>query len=760
MDTVRELFRGAVPSSNSYSIYRGVEDQDGAELYIEEPDKEEPSPKQNDKAFYQRISPQCKRIIIGITLTAVVAFILGFVVTRKSCTICEEAGAGPVQGDYEPSRDDEPNRLDWNDLSLMFSKYLKDGQQLQNNIRRVATKPHPAGSDEDKDLAMYVLQNFKSFSLHNTWVDSHFAELQYPDSNKPNFLRIVDSENNTVKIINLNDQDLYCPYSAPGNVTAGLIYANYGRKEDFERLEKLLASPRGHLVIVRTGLISFAEKVSNAELAGALGVLIFPDINEDLGVYGHVHLGTGDPNTPGFPSFNHTQFPPFKSSGLPGIPAQPISTGAAQALLRLLSNTIQAPPADWSGNYFGLTGLGPKFQESTHQLNLVVQNVPRNVELINVFGSITGKIEPEHYIVVGAQRDSWGPGAAKSGVGTAILLELARSISMMVLNGFQPRRSLVFVSWDAGDFGNVGATEWLEGYLSMLHLKAAAYMSVDTAVLGHEQFIAKTSPLFKSLIENMIKQVDNPRRSQESIYNSIVSQNQKWENEVITPLSMDSAAFAFTAFGGVPAIEFSFVQRSQKYTYLDTKKDIYEELNSLVGGRLPAVTLSVAEVAGLALVKLSHDHILPLDYSAYSEVLLQQLMELNKYYSILKSHKLTLQWLSSARGDYMRATQSLKKAISQSDLRNEKVLQAFNVRIMRVEFYFLSQYVSAVEFPYRHILIGKGNHTFRALLENVSVGPDKIDENLLRKQIAFITWTIKGAANALSGEVWQIKANF
>lgn len=41
----------------------------------------------------------------------------------------------------------------------------------------------------------------------------------------------------------------------------------------------------------------------------------------------------------------------------------------------------------------------------------------------------------DRYVVIGAQRDSWGPGAAKAGVGTAILLELARVISDMVKKG-------------------------------------------------------------------------------------------------------------------------------------------------------------------------------------------------------------------------------------------------------------------------------------------------------------------------------------
>ncbi|XP_053574352.1 transferrin receptor protein 2 isoform X2 [Bombina bombina] len=639
----------------------------------------------------------------------------------------------------------------------MFSKYLKDGEKIDATIRTVSRKSHPAGSDENQELAQQILEDFKTYNLDHTWRDSHFVDLPYSDINQPNFLQFIDSTNRTVKTIEIDDPELYCPYSANGNVTAGMVYANYGRKEDFKHLDNVLADPRGHIVLVRAGSISFAEKVSNAEQAGAVGVLIFPDISENTAVFGHVHLGGGDPNTPGFPSFNHTQFPPFKSSGLPSIIAQSISTETARKLLRLLKGD-PAPPS-WKGDSFPLPGLGPELKEPVEKLRMGVQNIRRSIELFNVFGSLTGRVEPEHYIVVGAQRDSWGPGAAKSGVGTAILLELARAIAMMVSNGFQPRRSILFVSWDAGDFGNIGATEWLEGYLSMLHLKAAAYVSLDKAVLGDDDFVTKSSPLLKELIEQVIKQVDNPRKSMQSIYQSVAKQ----ESNSFKPLSLDSGAYAFTAFGGVPALELSFEETTTKYQYLNTKKDTYQALNELVGNRLSSVALSAAEVAGLIVIKLSHDYILPLDISAYNDVLLKYLMDLSRQQDVFRTQGLTLQWLSSARGDYVRATQSLKKAIAQSDLHNQKVLQAFNVRIMRMEYYFLSEYVSVIDFPYRHIIIGQGEHTLSALIENLKIlkeKPNDIKNDLIRKQLALITWTLKGAANAISGEVWDIQEKF
>lgn len=83
--------------------------------------------------------------------------------------------------------------------------------------------------------------------------------------------------------------------------------------------------------------------------------------------------------------------------------------------------------------------------------------------------------------------------------------------------------------------------------------------------------------------------------------------------------------------------------------------------------------------------------------------------------------------------------------------------------VLQVEFYFLSQYVAVTETPFRHILHGRGPHTLGALLDHVQLlreAPAHFDEALFRRQLALVTWTLQGAANALSGDVWNIDNNF
>ncbi|XP_045675425.1 transferrin receptor protein 2 isoform X1 [Phyllostomus hastatus] len=717
------------------------------------------------------------------------AFLLGYVAFRGSCQACgNDVLVVNEDVNYEPGPDSHQSTLYWSDLQAMFLRHLGEGS-LENTIRQTSLRERVAGSAGMAALAQDVRAELSRQKLDHVWTDTHYVGLQFPDRVHPNTLHWVDEAGRPGEQLPLEDPDVYCPYSATGNATGELVYAHYGRSEDLQHLRAQGVEPAGRLLLVRLGVISFAQKVASAQDFGAGGVLIYPDpadfsqdphkpgLSSARAVYGHVHLGTGDPYTPGFPSFNQTQFPPVQSSGLPSIPAQPISADVASLLLRKTGGP--AAPREWQGRLPGSPyrlGPGPG-------LLLGVNNHRASTPISNIFGCIEGRSEPDHYVVIGAQRDAWGPGAAKSAVGTAILLELVRTFSSMVSNGFRPRRSLLFISWDGGDFGSVGSTEWLEGYLSLLHLKAVVYVSLDSAVLGDDKFHAKTSPLLISLIESIIKQVDSPNHSGQTLYEQVLFNNQSWDAEVIQPLPMDSSAYSFTAFAGVPAMEFSFVehplslQDGQAYPFLHTKDDTYENLHKALRGRLPAVAQAVAQLAGLLLIRLSHDHLLPLDFGRYGDVVLRHIGSLNEFSGDLKARGLTLQWVYSARGDYIRAAEKLRKEIYSSESSDERLMRMYNVRIMRVEFYFLSQYVSPADSPFRHIFLGRGDHTLGALLDHVrllrSNGSGALgaassgvmpglgfQESRFRRQLALLTWTLQGAANALSGDVWNIDNNF
>uniref|UniRef100_A0A8C8RU41 Transferrin receptor protein 1 n=1 Tax=Pelusios castaneus TaxID=367368 RepID=A0A8C8RU41_9SAUR len=695
----------------------------------------------------------CKAAAAGLLF--LIGFLIGYLSyhgrmqTTSSCsdgsTACENAASTSSPGDENLEEPKTEPVFYWGNLKTMLSTTLQDNFRSKRGLPSYSS--HEAGSEEDESLVYYIHGQLSNFKLDKVWDDEHYVTLQVPGS-LGNKVTIVTTSGEKV----LDTKGGYVAYSANVTVTGKPVYANYGRREDFLKLKGMDIPVNGSVVLVRAGKITFAEKVANAEGVNAAGVLIFQESAADVdqGLFGHAHLGTGDPFTPGFPSFNHTQFPPAKSSGLPRIPVQTISSTAAAKLFSNMNG--ENVPGDWSSERFTYK---MNTDGATVKLQVNSQIVERKIR--NVFGVIQGFDEPDQYIVIGAQRDSWGPGAAKAGVGTVILLELASAISSMVkTGGYKPRRSIVFASWSAGDFGAVGATEWLEGYSATLHSKAFAYINLDAAVLGSKNFKVSASPMLYKVMEQTMMEVKHPV-SQESLFESFGSDLSR----KVVPFRLDNAALPFLAYSGIPAISFSFYDDEEGYPYLGTKDDTWDNLKSVT--QLEHWLQTAAEVAGQIALRMTYSHELYLDYEQYNQELTNFMIKFTRYREDIQEMGLTRQWLYSARGDFSRATDALTRDFRNTDLSNKLLCRMLNDRIMRVEYYFLSPYVSPKDTPLRHIFSGSGSHTLQALLDHLSLrrsNPSAFNQDLFKNQLALATWTIQGAANAISGDIWDIDNEF
>ncbi|NXC21624.1 TFR1 protein, partial [Corythaeola cristata] len=665
---------------------------------------------------------------------------------------CETTPTTSYLADDDQTEEEEvpgPPVLYWPKLKALFSNKLTS-RHFEDSLRQRANKySFEAGRSEDESTASYIHDQFTGFHLNEVWYDEHYIKLQ-----------VKGSSNNRVSILEddaeaeLESPDAYVAYSKSDTVVGKPVYVNYGVKADFQKIQKQGVSLIETIVIFRAGKITLAEKVANAQEAGAVGALMYLDPDDyrntdDLVPFGHAHLGTGDPFTPGFPSFNHTQFPPLVSSGLPRIAVQTISSQAVGKLFSKMDGDecLQM----WKGGVLGCKVM--LSSTSKMRVKLSVNNVMADRKILNIFGAIKGFEEPDRYVVIGAQRDSWGPGAAKAGVGTAMLLELARVISDMVKNdGYKPRRSIIFASWSAGEYGAVGATEWLEGYSATLHAKVFTYINLDAAVLGVSHMKISASPLLYTLLERTMKGVKDPTKDSGTLYDRVGSD---WVKTVV-PLGLDNAAFPFLAYSGIPVVSFGFYDKDKDYPFLGTSRDTVENLRTT--DKLYDLMRAAAEVAGQIALRLTHDHELFLDFERYGEELLAFQKKFLPYSRDVKALGLTLNWLFFARGDFQRATDALRRDIAQTDRENRIVRRALNDRIMKVEYDFLSPYLSPKDAPFRHIFFGRGSHTLQSLLETLQLlntSPDSVDVNMLKEQLALVTWTIKGAANALVGDIWD-----
>ncbi|KFP96648.1 Transferrin receptor protein 1, partial [Leptosomus discolor] len=709
-------------------------------------------------------------LVIAAVLLLLIGFLIGYLSYRGrmqkasrcldgsgKCEMSPTASYLAYGGETEEEEEvPGPPVFYWPKLRDLLSDKLSD-RHLEDNLRQRANSySFEAGQSEDETLASEIHDQFASFLLDEVWNDEHYIRLQ-----------VKGRSNNRVSILEngeeeeLESPDAYVAYSKSGLAVGKPVYVNYGLKADFQRIQSQGVPLNGTIIIFRAGKITLAEKVANAKEAGAVGALMYLDpsdykMTDVLVPFGHAHLGTGDPFTPGFPSFNHTQFPPVESSGLPRIAVQTISSQAAGKLFRRMVDGDECF-SDWKSGVMGGCKVMPR-STSNMAVKLSINNVMVDRKILNIFGAIKGSEEPDRYVVIGAQRDSWGPGAAKAGVGTAMLLELARVISEIVkTDGYKPRRSIIFASWSAGDYGAVGATEWLEGYSATLHAKAFTYINLDAAVLGFNHMKISASPLLYTLLERTMKGVKDPTKESGSLYDRVGSD---WVKTIV-PLGLDNAAFPFLAYSGIPVVSFGFCNKDEEYPFLGTAQDTVENLK--MTDKLYALMRAAAEVAGQVALRLTHDHELFLDFERYSEELLAFQEKFLPYNQQVKELGLTLNWLFFARGDFQRATDALRIDIANSDRENRIVRRALNDRIMKVEYDFLSPYLSPKDAPFRHIFFGRGSHTLQSLLENLQLlrtSRSSVDVDMLKEQLALMTWTIKGAANALAGDIWDTDNEF
>nr|XP_020515153.1 transferrin receptor protein 1-like isoform X2 [Labrus bergylta] len=684
----------------------------------------------------------------GTLLIFIIGYLIGFLVHRKKdvAPICAasvlsfdkvvvpETGAAPL--------------MDWDNVKKLLAQKVSPAK-FEPVFSEFSSTSHRAGSQGDEVLGNKVLTKFNEYGM-KTWTDEHFVKVQ--DRPASGFNSFVFKNGTAQKL------EGFLSYSATGTATGAVLYAYYGQESDFKILQDKSINMNGRVMLIRAGRISLAEKVANAAKMNASAVLIYPDPSSYLKegntpLFGHVHMGSGDPYTPGFPSFNHTQFPPVQSSGLPKILAQTIPTSMADGILKELGG--DNVPNGW--------GLFSKLGGEGDIIKVDVGNVLTEKKISNVFGVIKGFVDPDRYVVIGAQRDAWGPGFAASTVGTSVLVELARSISDMVKNdGFKPRRSIVFVSWTAGEYGNVGATEWLEGYLSSLSLKAFAYINLDAVVTGQDRFKVAASPLMHSLIESTMREVNF--RDSRSLYAQFARSN--LEANVLQPLQMNDAAYPFVAFSGIPSLSFRFNSDRDHYSFFGTALDTQDNLNTAVARKVPELAEVATRFAGHMVLRLVHDHLLRFDLKKYNKIIKVQVAQINgKIMSVRRKQPqklpeaLTVQWLSSASASYGRASHDLMTDIQNSNLDDIEMCRIINDRIMAVERSFLSPYVSPSDNPFRHILLGSGAHTLKGLINHLDAlranNPDA-DADAFRNQFALATWTIQGCADSLAANIWSL----
>lgn len=187
-------------------------------------------------------------------------------------------------------------------------------------------------------------------------------------------------------------------------------------------------------------------------------------------------------------------------------------------------------------------------------------------EIHNVMSVMRGTSEPDKYIIIGNHRDSWTYGSMDPSFGTAIMLEVSRMLcDLRRTTQWKPKRSILFQSWSAEEYGLIGSTEWVEEFEKKLSANGVVYINLDVSIYGNYSYEASASPLLFDMLYNVTKLININENT--TVYDRWLQNNPDSTNEFpsINPfLGSGSDHMAFLQRAGIPCIDQKFGRKKKK----------------------------------------------------------------------------------------------------------------------------------------------------------------------------------------------------
>ncbi|HKE32542.1 MAG TPA: M28 family metallopeptidase [Candidatus Angelobacter sp.] len=567
---------------------------------------------------------------------------------------------------------------------------VPDPARAEQHLRTLTQEPHVAGSPEDRKTADYVAEKFKEAGLqteiveYKVWMNRP-AEVSVTITAPPN-VNLNAPAHEHVSSDPYQDDPRILPgfngSSPSGDVEADVIYANYGRPEDFKKLDDLKVDVRGKIVIVRYGENFRGVKSFIAEEHGAAGVIIYSDPWDDgyfkgdaypkgpwrpesaiqRGSIQYMFKYPGDPTTPGvasLPSLPDSQrVLPSQAVDMPKIPTTPLSYGDAAPILQNLGGP--ETPRDWQGALPFTYHVGPGPVRVKMHLKQDYHYWP----IWDVVGKIPGSKYPHQLVVLGNHRDAWVYGAVDPNSGTAAMLEAVHGIGELLKHGWKPERTIIFASWDAEEEGLIGSTEWGEEHERDL-ANAVAYFNLDVAVTG-PNFNASAVPSLKGFVREVTKQVPSPkggtvydawkehqkesaRQDDRGSQQQNRAPNAKVENDVpVGDLGSGSDYSVFIQHLGVPSADMT---SSGRYGVYHSAFDDFAWFKKF-GDPTFVYEQEMARVFGVEALHMASADVLPYDYQLYGK-------EISAY--IEKAQTKAQQILGASAPDFTKASDAAKR---------------------------------------------------------------------------------------------------
>jgi N-acetylated-alpha-linked acidic dipeptidase len=662
---------------------------------------------------------------------------------------------------------------------------VPDAKLAGEDLKTLTAAPHVAGSKEDYDTAVYVANKFKQAGLetkivpYKAWMnlpkDVHFTAQTAEGK------QIVKGPTREhVEGDPYQDDPRVLPAfngsAASGDVTGDVVYANYGRPEDFKQLKDLHIDLHGKIVMVRYGENFRGVKVYIAQQDGAAGVIIYsdpaddgyfqgdkypkgpyrPDTGIQRGSVQYLFKYPGDATTPGIAST--PELPPSKrlsisnSENLPTIPSIPISYHDAAPILEHLGGP--EAPRSWQGALPFDYHVGG---DNSVSLHLVSKEDYAERTIWDVIGTIPGTDGTDDWVVAGNHRDAWVYGAVDPNSGTAAMLEAVRGLGTLLKDGWKPKRTIQVCSWDAEEEGLIGSTEWVEDHGSQLQ-HAVAYFNTDVGVAGPD-FEASAVPSLKRFVREVTTEVPSPQGGM--VYDTWLKEQTEASRQTnaqgsgrrqprsleevgiphIGDLGSGSDYTPFLQHAGVPSTD---IGSGGKYGVYHSVFDNYAWFTKFADPTF-VYEQQQARVFGLEMLHMADADVLPYDYVNYAKQIASYISTAQTHASQAGLH-LDFTATTAASDRFMKASAAV---LAKQQTGNATA--AFNQDLRAVEGALLDEAGLPGRPWFKHLIYAPGEYTGYAavVIPGVNEAIDANDSTRAQTGIRNLTEALDRAAKVL-----------
>jgi N-acetylated-alpha-linked acidic dipeptidase len=530
---------------------------------------------------------------------------------------------------------------------------FRDGISADNigsYIAELTQHPNFPGSPFAKRNAQWILRQFRAWGW-DAHIETFTVPFPRPTVRKVEMLepsrftaklREPPIESDPYSGQQSEQLESYFIYSPDGDVTAPLVYVNFGLREDYAQLDRMGISVKGAIAIARYGKMWRGGKVELAAEHGAVGMLIYSDPHEDgyfqgptypQGPWRHpdaVQRGSvlngkypGDPLTPMAGSVPGTpRLARQAATSLPQIPSMPLSYADAEPLLRAMSGPTA--PESWRGALPLTYRVGP----GPALVHLQVAFNWQPVEIYDVIAQIRGSVAPNEWIIRGNHHDGWVYGAQDPHSGHSALLEEARVLGQMHRQGWSPKRTLIYASWDAEEQGTIGSTEWMETHFDELQRKALLYVNSDVTMVGLVDMSG--SPSLENFLRGVALDIQDPVSGESSLAHAERNLPVGQTRLSVGPPGYGSDHHAFVARSGIPTVNLDFMGGGFGGSY----HSIYDDDTWYTRFNDPGFKYgrATAQLIGTTVLRYADAAVLPFDFGGTADALSRELAGLKALY--------------------------------------------------------------------------------------------------------------------------------